>query len=124
MQKLAQLCVHRPVFATMVVAAITVIGAVSLFTLGVDRYPAVEMPVVSVNTSNPGATPESIETEVTERIEAAVKPELPESISTSFQGTAQAFQSSLKGIGLLLIRVTAAACRKEQREQQHRICID
>jgi hydrophobic/amphiphilic exporter-1 (mainly G- bacteria), HAE1 family len=37
------------------------------------------------------------------RITEAVKPELPESISTSFQGTAQAFQSSLKGIGLLLI---------------------
>jgi multidrug efflux pump subunit AcrB len=37
------------------------------------------------------------------RIEAAVKPELPEGISTSFQGTAQAFQSSLQGIGVLLI---------------------
>jgi HAE1 family hydrophobic/amphiphilic exporter-1 len=37
------------------------------------------------------------------KIEEAVKPELPESISTGFQGTAQAFQSSLQGIGLLLL---------------------
>jgi HAE1 family hydrophobic/amphiphilic exporter-1 len=56
----------------MLVAAVTVVGAFSFFTLGVDRYPRVEMPVVSVTTSNPGATPESIETEVTDRIEAAV----------------------------------------------------
>jgi HAE1 family hydrophobic/amphiphilic exporter-1 len=72
MQKLAEICVHRPVFATMLIAAITVIGGVSFFTLGIDRYPRVETPVVSVNTSNPGATPEAIETEITDRIEAAV----------------------------------------------------
>jgi HAE1 family hydrophobic/amphiphilic exporter-1 len=72
MQKLAEICVRRPVFATMLVAAVTVVGAVSFLTLGVDRYPRVETPVVSVTTANPGATPESIETEVTDRIEAAV----------------------------------------------------
>ena len=37
------------------------------------------------------------------RIEAAVKPDLPESISTGFQGTAQAFQSSLTGLGILML---------------------
>ena len=72
MQKLAEICVRRPVFATMLIAAITVVGAVSFFQLGVDRYPRIETPVVSVTTSNPGATTESIETEVTDRIEAAV----------------------------------------------------
>jgi HAE1 family hydrophobic/amphiphilic exporter-1 len=72
MQKLAEICVRRPVFATMLIAAITVVGGVSFFQLGVDRYPRIETPVVSVSTSNPGATPESIETEVTDRIEAAV----------------------------------------------------
>ena len=72
MQKLAEICVHRPVFATMLIAAITVVGGVSFFTLGVDRYPKVETPVVSVTTTNPGATPENMETEVTDRIEAAV----------------------------------------------------
>jgi HAE1 family hydrophobic/amphiphilic exporter-1 len=72
MQKLAEICVRRPVFASMLIAAIVVVGGVSLLTLGVDRYPRIETPVVSVNTTNPGATPESIEAEVTERIEAAV----------------------------------------------------
>jgi HAE1 family hydrophobic/amphiphilic exporter-1 len=56
----------------MLIAAITVVGGVSFFTLGVDRYPRVETPVVSVTTTNPGATPENIETEITDRIEAAV----------------------------------------------------
>jgi hydrophobe/amphiphile efflux-1 (HAE1) family protein len=72
MQKLAEICVRRPVFATMLIAAITVVGAVSFSTLGVDRYPRVETPVVSVTTMNPGATPESVEAEITDRIEAAV----------------------------------------------------
>jgi hydrophobe/amphiphile efflux-1 (HAE1) family protein len=72
MQKLAELCVRRPVFATMLIAALTVVGGVAFFTLGVDRYPRIETPVVSVTTSNQGATPESIETEITDRIEAAV----------------------------------------------------
>ena len=72
MQRLAELCVRRPVFATMLIAALTVVGIVSLTTLGVDRYPRIETPVVSVSTTNRGATPESIETEITDRIEAAV----------------------------------------------------
>src|SRR5688500_20405567 len=72
MQKLAEICVRRPVFATMLIAAITVVGAVSMFQLGIDRYPRIETPIVSVSTTNRGATPESIETEVTDRIEAAV----------------------------------------------------
>ena len=72
MQKLAELCVRRPVFATMLVAAITVVGAISFTTLGVDRYPRVELPTVSVSTTNTGAAPENVETEITDRIEAAV----------------------------------------------------
>src|SRR5688500_5545684 len=56
----------------MLIAAIVVVGGVSAFQLGVDRYPRVETPVVSVTTMNPGATPESVEAEITDRIEAAV----------------------------------------------------
>src|SRR4029078_3244585 len=72
MQKLAEICVRRPVFATMLVAAITVIGAISFTRLGVDRFPRVELPTVSVTTTNQGAAPENVETEVSDRIEAAV----------------------------------------------------
>ena len=56
MQKLAEVCVRRPVFASMLIAAIVVVGG-SATKLGVDRYPRIETPVVSVTTSNPGATP-------------------------------------------------------------------
>src|SRR5690606_41790198 len=38
----------------------------SFFTLGVDRFPKIDLPTISVRTSNPGAAPEEIETEITE----------------------------------------------------------
>ncbi len=91
MQKLAEVCVRRPVFATMLIMAIVVIGGVSFFKLGVDRYPRIETPVVSVSTTNPGATPESIEAEITDRIEAAVNTVagIDELRSTSTEGTSR-----------------------------------
>jgi len=39
MQKLAEICVRRPVFATVIVLLLTVIGGFAFFTLGVDRFP-------------------------------------------------------------------------------------
>jgi hypothetical protein len=51
MQKLAEICVRRPVFATMLIAALTVIGGVSFFQLGVDRYPRIDLPVSRWTTS-------------------------------------------------------------------------
>src|SRR5688572_16492600 len=91
MQKLAEICVRRPVFATMLIAAIVVVGGVSAFQLGVDRYPRIETPVVSVSTTNPGATPERIEAEITDRIEAAVNTVagIDELRSTSTEGTSR-----------------------------------
>ena len=72
MQKLAEICIKRPVFATMIILALVVVGAASYFRLGVDRVPSVDLPVVTVRTTLAGALPEEIETEVSERIEEAV----------------------------------------------------
>jgi HAE1 family hydrophobic/amphiphilic exporter-1 len=72
MQKLAEICIHRPVFATMLILALVVVGAAGYFNLGVDRFPSVDLPTVSVRTSLPGASPEEVETEVSQRIEEAV----------------------------------------------------
>lgn len=72
MQKLAELCVRRPVFATMLILSLVVVGIYSFFALGVDLFPKVDLPTVVVTTANPGASPTEIETEVTDRIEAAV----------------------------------------------------
>src|SRR4051812_18952602 len=88
MQKLAEICVRRPVFATVIVLLLTVVGGFSFFTLGVDRFPKIDMPVVSVSTTNQGAAPEEIETEITDIIEGAVNtvPGIDEMRSTSAQG--------------------------------------
>ena len=72
MQWLAEICVHRPVFATVIVLFLTVIGGFSFFTLGVDRFPQIDLPTVTVQTTNTGAAPQEIETEVTDIVEGAV----------------------------------------------------
>lgn len=72
MQKLAEICVRRPVFATVIILSLVVIGAFSYLKLGVDRFPNVEFPFVIVTTVLPGAAPEEIETELTDKIEEAV----------------------------------------------------
>ncbi len=71
MQWLAEICVNRPVFATVIVLFLTVIGGFSFFTLGVDRFPQIDLPTVTVQTTNTGAAPQEIETEVTDIIEGA-----------------------------------------------------
>ncbi len=72
MQKLAEICVRRPVFATVIILALVVVGAFSYFKLGVDRFPNVEFPFIIVTTVLPGAAPEEVETELTDKIEEAV----------------------------------------------------
>ncbi|MBP9665271.1 MAG: efflux RND transporter permease subunit, partial [Pyrinomonadaceae bacterium] len=89
MQWLAEICVHRPVFATVIVLFLTVVGGFSFFTLGVDRFPKIDLPTISVRTSNPGAAPEEIETEVTDIIEGALNtvPGVEEMRSSSQRGS-------------------------------------
>jgi HAE1 family hydrophobic/amphiphilic exporter-1 len=72
MQKLAEICIRRPVFASMIVLSLVVVGAASYFRLGVDRFPAVDLPTVSVRTELPGASTEEMETQVSQKIEEAV----------------------------------------------------
>ena len=72
MQWLAEICVHRPVFATVIVMFLTVVGGFSFFTLGVDRFPKIDLPTISISTNNTGAAPEEMETEVTDVIEGAL----------------------------------------------------
>jgi len=71
-QKLAGVCIKRPVFATMIVMALVVVGAASYFRLGVDRFPAVDLPTVTVRIELPGASTEEIETQVTQKLEEQI----------------------------------------------------
>ena len=61
MQWLASLCVRRPVFAWVLVLSLTVVGLFAFGRLGVDRFPNVDIPTISVTTRLPGAAPEQIE---------------------------------------------------------------
>ena len=72
MHKLAQLCIRRPVFATMLILSLVVVGIFSYFSLGVDLFPKVDIPSVAVIVADPGASPEEIETEITKKVEDAV----------------------------------------------------
>ncbi|HRI04370.1 MAG TPA: efflux RND transporter permease subunit [Pyrinomonadaceae bacterium] len=88
MQWLAEICVHRPVFATVIVLFLTVVGGFSFFTLGVDRFPKIDLPTISVGTNNTGAAPQEMETEVTDPIESALNtvPGIDEMRSSSSRG--------------------------------------
>lgn len=69
---ISDVSIRRPVFAVMVIGALVVLGWISLGRLGVDLFPKVEFPVVSVTTTLEGASPEAIESDVTDPIEEQV----------------------------------------------------
>ncbi|HZH35168.1 MAG TPA: efflux RND transporter permease subunit [Pyrinomonadaceae bacterium] len=93
MQWLAEVCVKRPVFATMLILSLVTVGAFSFFSLGVDLFPKIDFPTITVTVINPGASPQEIETEVTEKIEEAVNTisGIDELRSTSIEGASQVF---------------------------------
>src|SRR6478736_1227735 len=72
MQKLAEICIGRPVFAAMIILTLVVVGAAGYLNLGVDRFPSVDLPTVRINTRLPGASPEEMESQVSQRIEEVV----------------------------------------------------
>jgi HAE1 family hydrophobic/amphiphilic exporter-1 len=71
---LSNLSIRQPVFATMMVVALVVVGIFSYQELKIDLFPNIDIPVVSITTQYPGVAPETVETEVTKRIEEAVNP--------------------------------------------------
>src|SRR3989449_704894 len=93
MQKLAEICVRRPVFATMLILSLTVVGLFSYKSLGVDLFPKIDLPTITVTVVNPGASPQEIETEITDKIEGAVNTisAIDELRSTSVEGVSQVF---------------------------------
>lgn len=70
--KLADVSIERPVFATMMILALVVLGLFSYLKLNIDQFPDIDFPYVTATTVLPGAGPEQIETDVTKKIEDAV----------------------------------------------------
>jgi hydrophobe/amphiphile efflux-1 (HAE1) family protein len=71
-QWLANVCVRRPIFASVLILMLVVVGIVGYKSLGVDKFPKVDFPLVTVVTPYPGASPGAVETDVTEKVEEAV----------------------------------------------------
>lgn len=86
--KLADVSIKRPVFATMMIMSLVVLGLFSYIKLNVDLYPDVDFPFVVVTTVLPGAGPEQIETDVTKKVEDAVNTiaGVDKISSTSYEG--------------------------------------
>jgi len=83
------------VFATMLILSLTVVGVFSFRSLGVDLFPKIDLPTITVTVVNPGASPQEIETEITDKVEGAVNTVsgIDELRSTSVEGVSQVFIS-------------------------------
>ncbi len=85
--------VRRPVFTTMVLTTLVVLGVASYAQLGVDIFPKVDLPTITITTTLPGASPEEIESQITKPIEEVVNAisGLDELRSSSIEGQSQVF---------------------------------
>ena len=88
-----EVVVRRPVFTTMLVASLVVLGLASFGQLGVDIFPKVDLPTITITTRLPGASPEEIESQITKTIEEVVNTiaGLDELRSSSIEGQSQVF---------------------------------
>ena len=84
----------NPVFATMVMLALVVLGLFSYQRLKVDQFPNIDFPVVVISAEYPGASPEIVESEVTKKIEEGVN---------SIAGINALTSRSLEGLSLVII---------------------
>jgi len=91
--RLVEICVRRPVFATMLTVSLVVLGLASFRELGLDLFPKVDLPTVTITTRLPGASPEEVESQITKRIEEVVNTinGLDELRSTTIEGQSQIF---------------------------------
>jgi hydrophobic/amphiphilic exporter-1 (mainly G- bacteria), HAE1 family len=116
MQWLAEICVRRPVFASVLILSLTVVGAFAFGQLGVDRLPQVDFPTVAVTTRLPGAAPEQVESEVTDKIEEAVN---------TISGIDQLSSNSAEGISQVIVTFrlekNADVAAQEVRDRINRI---
>ena len=91
---LAALCVRRPVFTTMLIVALVVLGLISFRELGVDLFPKVDFPTVTVMTALPGASAEEMESEVTRPMEEVIN---------TIQGIDELRSVSREGVSLVIV---------------------
>ena len=91
---LSGLAIRRPVFASMVMLGLIVLGIFGYRQLAIDQFPNVDIPVITVQTTYPGASAETIEREVTRRMEEAFNP---------VQGVDNITSISLEGVSQVIV---------------------
>ncbi len=91
---LSDLSIKRPIFASVMMLALVTLGAFSYKRLAIDMFPDVEIPVITVVTKFPGASPESVEREVSKRIEEAVNP---------IAGVKRVFSTSRESVSTVIV---------------------
>lgn len=94
---LSGLSIRRPVFAAVLMLALVTLGIFSYRRLNIDLYPDVEIPVLTITTIYKGAPPESVEREITRRIEEAVNP---------VQGVKHISSTSQEGLSSIIVEFT------------------
>ncbi|HEU0029535.1 MAG TPA: efflux RND transporter permease subunit [Kofleriaceae bacterium] len=72
MQWLSNIAVRRPIFATVLILVFVVVGLVGYKRLGVDKFPKIDFPLVTIVTPYPGASPLAVESDISQKIEEAV----------------------------------------------------
>ena len=92
---LSDISIKRPVFATMMMVALVVLGVVSYDRLAIDEYPDITYPVVIAQTSYPGASPDVMMREVSKPIEEALN---------TVQGIKEISSTSLEGISIVRLQ--------------------
>ena len=69
---LTKISIKRPVLITVVILIPVIFGLMSIFTIGIDEWPDIELPFIGVTIVYPGASPETLESDVVEHIEEAM----------------------------------------------------
>src|SRR3989338_10131078 len=93
--KITEISINKPIFTTMMITTLVVLGAAAYLRLGIDLMPNVEFPYVMVQTSLRGAGPEEIESSVTKPIEEAVN---------TISGIEDVNSTSYEGLSLVMIK--------------------
>lgn len=91
---LADVCISRPVFATMMNLFLVVLGWFSFKDIGVDQFPNVELPIITVTTTLRGAAPEEMETSVTKPLEEIIN---------TIQGIDELSSVTLEGVSSITV---------------------
>jgi len=97
---LSDISIRRPVFATMMMVTLVVLGIVAYQRLSLDEYPDVTYPVIIVQTSYPGTSPEVMERQISRPIEQAVN---------TVQGVYEVSSTSLEGISIVRLQFNLGA---------------